>query len=307
MVETERKRRGEELTLFGWWGITFLHPEDWAVSKLSGDDKKGEVLLDDGLLVRVELHWESPASAFSLERVISNHIKSVKREAKRKRLPFKIERNIKLPSKRTFKDRNGEFFIWESDYRAFSLIWYCKVCGKLVLMRIFSKKGEHVEELVRKIYDSFTDHPTDDKLTWGLYSFIFRTPKDYQLNNYSLKSGYLKFIFNRERDRLLIERWALGNILLGDKNLKEWFCQNHRNECTFLSEEVNLEDTDLHTKLRFIFEKKRKMLIGRRKERIEGKVWYCKRSNRIFVLLSHSFSQRPSMLEAVGRELICHR
>ncbi len=295
-----------EFAIFGWQGISFLHPKEWNISKLSKDYSNGEVFLDDGFMVRVELYWHTPASSFYLEKIISNNIDTIEKETKRKKLPFSVQRKLPPPAKKIFtKERNGEFFILESNFRAFCIAWYCKACGRVLLMRVYSKKEEDIKDIVSKIYSSLEDHP-DDKMTWGLYDLVFHTPKDYKLADYSLKSGYLKLSFNKGKDSLDIERWALGNMLLKEKKLTEWFSVAYAIYNNYLSG-VKLEEKNNHTEFNFSAIQKRGIPIFTRKNILkEGKVWYCKETNRIFVLLSTSVGENP-ILENLSKDVICHK
>jgi len=293
-------------TTFGWQGISFLLPENWEVTSLSNEPNKGDISLDDGITERIRLHWEVPPSSFSLQKIIDKHIHSLKNEAQKKRMPFQIRRKVNLTKKNLFKSRNGESFIWTADYRAYDTIWYCKTCGKLLLMKVLGKKEEDMQEIVEKIYGSLQDHPRGGKVTWGIYGLLFYLPQDYKLDEFSLKSGFIKLKFTRNTDSFIIERWGLANIITRNKKLKDWFVETYPQEIKNISKIKELGEKDNHQEIEFAGWRRKRIPFKKEKNFIYGKAWFCPMSNRIWVLFSHQYPRTSSIIEERAQAVICH-
>ena len=294
------------LATFGWQGISFLHPESWDTTSLSNESNKGDISLDDGIMERIRIHWEIPPSSFSLQKIIDKHIHTLERDAKKKRIPFKVQRKANFTKRNLFKNRNGECFIWVSDYKAYATIWYCKTCGKLFLMRVLSKNGENLREIVENIYGSVQDHPSGEKMIWGIYGLLFHLPQEYTLQEFSLKSGFIRLNFTGKRDYFIIERWGLASSITRNKGFKDWFLEIHPQESKHILQIKESGEKNNHQAIEFAGRRRKRVPFKKEKNILYGKTWLCRESNRIFVILSYQYPKTPSMIEERASAVLCH-
>ncbi len=276
---------------FGWQGLGFECPEDWELSTVSGDKRRGGFTLDDGEIIRVEVQWDHPVTPFSLDKVIEKHIQDLQKAAKRKKVPLQIRRKIKMRGK-LFREKNGELFEWKADYRVFTLICYCKICGRLLFMELFFHLEEKFEETLNRILSTLKDHFEKEE-KWGVYGFIFLLPSGFSLSKFSLKSGYLYLEFRREREFLILERFSLANLLLEKRSLKDWFKEKYPSRWALIEERKER----IHECISLKFKER-----GIRRWKGEGRVWYCLPSNKIYLVLRKSKRE----ISSPWPEIFCH-
>ena len=246
--------------LNGWEGINFLAPEDWELSSVGGNREKGFFSLDDGYRVRAEVEWNYPSSAFSIDKIIENYIKVIKRKGGNVKCEIREKRESRI-----IHCKNRE--------EMYSFVFYCRDCGRLLFLRVYLQKGES-EEIFSRIISSLSCHSKNGYEFWSVYKFKFSVPEDFRLINSSLKSGYLIFNFrNKEKKEISISQVALGNIILKDKSLAVWTRDN-------IGKKIVEDSREMREKHSYFYFHYKGSLFSQKK----GKSWYCPISNRIFLL-----------------------
>lgn len=284
-------------SLFGWEGISFLLPSDWDLGLIQGGAREGYLRIDDPHMTRVEVKWEKSKGGFSPSKTIDRYIRTLGKKAK----DLQVFRRVTLKGAGgTLSKGEGEFFILQQgELRAHCLVRSCRECNRVLLMQIWSKSRENMDGIVQRIYRSLKDHPIKGYNPWGIYGLQFKLPEDYVLERRSLVSGRIQLTFKRKGSRLRVERLSLADVLLEEKPLDKWFSESYQKDLNSFGYVIEQTKGLKHDALR---------IRGSRKKRLlEGYLWHCPFSNKIFVILNTGEERDRGVLEKLFWGIKCHR
>ena len=311
----------EDWTTFGWHNLRFEVPEEWNLGKVTGDVNSGYFRLDDAEIVRMEVEWrpmkigQAAAQRFSLSQLVDRYLKNLQQKAGKTHQVLDVQRNVDVLKGATLPDKACEGFLWKADYRATNLAWRCTACNRVGLVRIFCRLNEDVGDVAGRILRSLQDHPEGDRQTWGVYGFVFRVPEAFRLEEYSLRSGHLRFAFRKGQTALHIERFGMADLLLkGWSSVEEWFEDSFRKPlreytCSYQPDRIRgHEGVRLigHPKSRWKLILRPTLNRVRRSFHLRGRLWACEVSNRMFVVQTFSKNRDEELSEEVSREVACH-
>lgn len=300
----------KDWTLFGWEGISFITPNGWDLSLIEGEDRKGYLRIDDSHMARIEVKWERSRGHFSPTKIADRYIQNLKRTVK-KTSDFEVERNVKIKDTQFILKRGkGEFFIVrQEDLNSYCLAWNCGVCNRVLLMRVLAKSEEDFDGIVGKIYRSLKDHSIRGMNTWSIYGFLFRLPDDFVLEKRSLLSGRIQLTFKNKQERLQIERLSLADLLLENDSLENWFRNFFRKDLWSFEYRLQKEEGLRHDVLRIDGIAKRKIIsfghLGKKKL-LNGYLWKCPLSNKIFLLMHINATTNERLLKRLYQQIKCH-
>ena len=165
--------------------------------------------------------------------------------------------------------------------------------------------------------NSLCDSPADGPQRWAIYDLIFSSPAGHELEDYELKSGHIRFHFRHESNKLQIDRLGLAGILLKDQSLSDWYRDFFRKELRHVVVDITEASTNGHPGI-LVRAKPQSRWRGliqplpfwrvRPRLHLEGRIWNCPESNRIYVVQSHHKKpeEAPDVV-AWCREVICHQ
>jgi len=306
--------------MFGWQGIAFEVPEDWNLGKVTGDAGTGYLRLDDLEIVRVEVEWRPskgrlPTGVLAISRIVDRYVDRLKGKAKKAGHTLHVQRDVHFLEEGALPDKDYETFTWNADYRAVNLAWRCKTCGRIGLVRVFSRSNENVSNAARRLMRSLCDHAEEGKQLWALYGLICRLPEDVRLEEHFLRSGHIRLSFKRGKEELHVERIGPATLILEDVGqLQGWFERFFKKalkdyDCVVADGEIlghrgfRIEGSP-QSRLKRMF--KPTLSRVRRSVYLKGCVWYCEDANRIFVARATSKDRNSTVAEEIAGEVVCH-
>ena len=315
-------KRPDDWRTFGWHGITLRVPKGWDLGKVTGNARSGYVRLDDLEIARVEVEWRSDPPPRPVSQIVDRYLANLEREASRKATAFDVQRHLHLvKDEEALKGHEYECFRWRADYQAYNLARRCGDCGRLVLVRIFAKRNERLEDVIRSVLASLGDHPEKGMNTWAIYDLMCYVPEEFGLLESGLKSGDIRLTFQdpaaKKTDHTLeVEYVSLASVLLSQASLIEWF------ESFFAK---SLKDFEITHQEQAIQGHSGVEVRGRPKPRwrqllkpmpflsprprrhMKARAWHCEESNKIYVIRAYSKNPSDGLLEVIPIEVVCHQ
>jgi len=305
-------------TWFGWQGLSFPVPEDWNLSKISGDARSGLVRLDDGEIVRVEAEWREVEGGKipGVTALVDRYVEGLTKKASKAGSRLEVRRRIPLLPEGSLPDKEWEVFSWRAEGRAYNLAWRCRTCGRIGLVRVFAKGSEDIGRYAGRVFSGVEDHPIDGLRLWGVYGMVVRVPEEFRLEEYSLRTGHIRLVF-REGDRsLAVERVGLADIMLRGRTLKEWFL-GFFDKILRDFERPSFEGTSFlgHPGIR-VFAPPKKVWKRplfptfnrvRRSRFLRGCVWHCMDTNTIWAVTGTAKERGDLFVEEIVRDVSCHQ
>ena len=300
--------------VFGWQGITVRVPESWNPSALSGSYDEGYFRLDGPDQPRLEVKWATSKSFVDIDRVVERYIKSVTkgREGKKVKVDPKPKLGLKMPKERS----SYKYFHWRGESDAWGVAWYCRGCGRTMVIQVLGPPSEDVRPLAEAVIGTLHDHPQDDWVVWALYELWCQVPRDFRLTGERLMTGLLELKFERGRTKLRVTRWGLADVALRGTTLEKWLRDKNRKEWRFFT--VKTGPTEVHghqavaisgapaaAPVRMFGTTVR--LLGRKyPDNLRGAAWLCEPSNKIFHVEAVVDPSEEQMVAEVINSVRCH-
>ena len=293
---------------------------------MTGDAGTGYLRLDDMEVVRVEVEWRPlkerlPTGASGISRIVDRYVNRLGGKAKKAGHTLQVQRDVRFLEEganevhKALSDKDYETFTWNADYRAINLAWRCKTCGRIGLVRVFSKLDEDVSNAARRLMRSLRDHAEGGKQIWAVYGLICKIPENFRLEEQFLRSGHIRLSFKRGKEELHVERIGPATLIVKDAGqLRSWFEPFFKKalkdyDCASKDGEIGghrgfwIEGVP-QSRLKRMF--KPTFNRVRRSVYLKGCVWYCEDSNRIFVARATSKNRDSTVVEEIVGEIVCH-
>lgn len=294
-------------TFIGWQGVIAEVPEDWSLSAVSGDEKNGYFRADSRGTLILEAKWSRAGKNVDLYSKLDAYLGDLKRKARKRKAKF--EHKIKARDEGTYN------FSWRADRKAQGRLWRCEDCGRVIIAQVSGSLSDDVSSVASAVLPTFQDHAEDGWRSWGVYDLLADVPPGYALEKHRLMSGYIQLIFRKGVNRLVIERWGLANVALKRITLAEWFEQTvardlgrfrYYTEEVCFDEEVGLQVKGKRKGLISVAKSLRELMGFRRPAtRLNGYVWLCEKSNKIYSVQSIHASNE-NIIDEVLEGLLCH-
>jgi hypothetical protein len=313
--QKEQPRIPQDWALFAWQGVKVMVPPDWSPSALTGNYEEGYVRLDGPDQPRLEVKWAQSGKFVNIEDVVQRYCKSLTkgREGKGVQTSESTKLSVKMP-----KDRSSvRFFSWRLDEEAYGAAWYCKTCGRVMLVQVLGQPGTGVDTLAEQVLSSFEDHPEGDYLAWALYGFSCLAPKEFRLTGQRLLTGLLELDFENGRDKLKIVRWGLANIALKDTDLEHWLRKESKKG--WRNFHVILEPTDIHgheglaiagpsaAPLVHLGAIALRMIGRKFPDVLRGAAWLCPQGNKIYHVEALIDPADEGKVAVLVQSMVCHK
>ena len=235
-------------TLIGWQGIRFSLPPEWNMTGFSLNKNDGYVKVDSTGSMFAQVRWTDPKQKNNsitllglllsffiksnkqkklakgdtpdLRSILDEFLKAANKQAKKNKTSI----DCKIKPEERYEDRVWHNFSWTGGGQGQGKIWYCKICGRVVMAQVVGAAKDPVNDVAAAMLGDFFDHDADGWYTWALYDLVTGIPSDFKLKNQKLMSGYLRLEFERNGgERILVERWGLANVTLKKFTIDEWF------------------------------------------------------------------------------------
>ncbi len=222
-----------------WYGITLSVPDEWNPGQLVGDPRSGNVRLDDAQIVRVEVEWKEAGGNPEVARIVDRYVEGLAKNAQKQKQALSVERRVPIDGLGHSALSGAECFRWKGTFEVTTLAGYSEITDRLLFIRVMNRPDEDANELLADLFNSVGDTGPDDWQPWGLYGLTCRTPPDYPLEEYDLKSGHIRLLFKKDKALLRIDRLSLARTLLSGSTLADWYRD-------FFAKDLRFIDTDIH-------------------------------------------------------------
>ena len=294
-------------TWIGWQGIVAETPADWSLVAVSGDERNGYFRAAGAGSLMLEAKWSKAAGHIDLLSKLEAYLNDLQRKARKRKIKF--ERKIKS------KDKGTYTFSWRSDRKAQGRIWQCCECGRVVIAQVSGSLSEDVSNVASFVLPSIEDHSEDGWRTWALYDLIADVPPGYVLEKHQLMSGYIRLLFRKGNNQLVIERWGLANVALKKGSLREWFAERAGYDLRAygfsiqdveFEEEAGIQITGRRAGVRQALKSAYEFMTLRKPAvYLDGFIWVCEKSNKIFSVQS-MHSRAEDVLDKTLERVECH-
>jgi hypothetical protein len=272
----------QDWKLFSWCGISFLIPEKWSVGKIQGDEREGSLRIDDPFVERIQLIWKRTPPG-QIAKFVDRQIHEIEKKAQKKKLPLSVKRDLNYPIDKKLK---GEFFYWKADSQAYNL---CLQTGgkhnRVVFLRILGNLDEELEPKIVKITSSLKVERDSPRCRWALFGLDVAVPQQFRMDGYHLLAGHVRLDFSAQDQRLQVNKFSLGQIVLEKEPLGDWV--RERFKPVFKRFRLTPEEKSIHKHPGLAMQGKRRGFLARHlnRDKIHLYAWFCPKVNNILVVM----------------------
>lgn len=311
----------DSLTDFGWQGIRLRVPDQWNLGRVDGNADSGYIRLDDAQIVRAEIEWRTAkrGEALPVRSLVDRYLENLEKKAGKAGLGFKVQRNARLlKDKQWLEGRDYEAFCWQADFQAHNLALKTHP-NRLMLVRVLTRlDGQDGDIPVVPVIQSVQDDHYAENWLWSVFGVHFTMPADFKLESHELKSGHIKFNFERGKESCSIERLSMAKMLLKDQELAAWYPVFYKKKLNDLSYETAVESVKDHEGIRIHGRPRSRFrqlmrplpwISARPRMHMHGLVWHCRASNKICVV-DHFYrkkEQRGDFTDRIAHGYLCHQ
>jgi hypothetical protein len=298
----------------GWRGVSLRVPEEWTLTKVSGEGANGYLRADnlDGYFVQVK--WTHKKGLVSVPDAFKTYANDLEKTAKKQRQTIDIRTKPRALSGVHRREDAPITYSWVSDQKALGVIYHCGDCKRLVIAEVVGPPDGDFA-VAAPILASLREHGEQGWNTWGVHGLLAEVPAEFQLEKQTLVTGHVMLRF-RHRSRLLIlQQWGLANVALRGTEVAEWFEYQERN---LLSRYTYRRDrSPFREHAAFHLSGRDRILPGLVKgvHQLTGLMrpslgfsacaWHCEETNRIYaVMVEHP--RGDNLFDQVLRRLPCH-
>lgn len=191
--------------VFAWQGFSLSAGDDWRPTVLSGDWRRGYVLLEDSRAHLLQIRWQT-CKKQSLAEAQQRYLDSLSASSKKKgqALRYRIE---------------GPTFEWTGPAKGYGMALECG--SRLFLAELSGPTRDSFKTAARRLLADF-QAVESDKAAWSVYGLSVELPTDYQLDTFKFVTGMTALKFRSKGARLMVERWGLAAQLLAKRSLAGW-------------------------------------------------------------------------------------
>ena len=258
-------------------------------------------------MVRIELKWEGRRNRLPIGKVVTNYLASLEKRAKKQKLPFECKRGLKFVFLPTHE---FECMSWVSDFSALSVASRCNKCGRVVLARVLYNKGDGGKAVAKRVFSSLCDHPQGDGLVWQFFDFRFASPKGFELERSSLKTGSIEMYFYDRKDEVEVCRVSLAQIMLKRLSLRDWFQDHYRKRLKGLLFDIEKAPYRGHPGLlcRGRTSIRKSMFAGfQRRRYLHCRAWHCPDEDKLYIFRLVSSNKEDERFDEFCDQVVCHQ
>jgi len=299
----------QEMTVFGWQGMSMTVPSSWEPAALDGDRRGGYARLDDMDAIRLELKWNRLKGDVNAANVRDTLLGTLGRRKRGRGATIRAEALKPLADV-----PNASFFRWQGEVTAIGVVTQCRQCARAVLAQLIFPSGKESRSEAAAVLGSLKEHADEGRSLWSLYRFRAEVDESWELAAWKLAPGYLELTFDRGRgEKLRLRRWGPAEMILASCDLDVWHKRVILTEAGRALETAR-DEVDGHPAVRA-----RRDLSGRPLRRALARVtpprvawthwsldslaWHCPASNRLYVW---DVASRRARRKGRDWRIICH-
>lgn len=288
-------------------------PSSWELARVTGDEKKGALSLDDGDQVRLELKWDSPRSSPRVEQVVGRYLKFLRRRARKKKISVDVDEDAKLAPAL----QGRRYFCWkvgegEKDQAgsACSLANVCSQCKRVTLLQVLGKGGSRPRAIAEQVFTSFADHPEGDQQHWSVFGLDFMLPDYLRLIETAFRVGCCRLTFMRSNEVLDLARVSVGGSILRKQKFPDWLKEFYGKKLSQHLCDYERSEFRGHRAVRFWGEEAPARGLGRffkKPTYLQGWAWYCQDTDKILTLrLVRGKDDEGELAKKLAEKITCH-
>lgn len=196
---------------FGWLGLSFEHPADWAPTVLSGNRTDGYVRLESSDGLALQLRWKSASLQADLNARLDAYLAKLASDANKQRQPFH----------RTVHQAANLFdYRWRAGSHGAGRLFYCQQHGRVVFVEAVSKKSRAASSALSRVLQTL--RPGGDFELWSLHGLSARLPAGLSVTGKSFEAGRTRLALRGKASRVELDRWGFASELLRKHDLADW-------------------------------------------------------------------------------------
>jgi len=290
----------------GWHGISFDVPEDWAPGRLEGDFANGYLRVEDETSIRLELRWETAGRRLpAASTFVDNYLRQTRKKVRRKVGEPSVDRG------RAIKGLEGvdhEAFTWRGGFNAHSLLLVAPESRRVVHLRLFFEEGRERKALARHIFGSVRAAARDGMNEWAVFGLRFEAPAAWRLEQSSLRTGCLQFLFRDGADELEMVRQSLAEMTLRKEGLDGWFRGFFAKALRGFGCTASACEYRGHPAVRWagtLRLRVRPLGLFRPRRRLTALAWHCAEADKIFAVRGVTRVQGEPQVERCADSIAC--
>lgn len=327
---------GRPTHVLGWQGFTAVLPENWNPAKFGGNRLNGDLRVDDEDGPRLELRWEANKGHVNVEKSVTDFLKRLEKDAKKRKQPFEIVEDVRLVSRgRKGKDQITSF-AWRGGGEklaghGYGVAWSCPDCGRVTFGHLLGRAHEKpakIERLATEIFGSLECHGRGGWETWSAFDLKLDVPEEFALGRAQMLLNKIELEWIRPKtaglkglgqvaERIAVRRFPIANVVLENESLENWANRTIRfghktlklsaPEPTEVHGHAGMEMTGRPRDWRIWLGAMTFDWLKRRKTSpAVVQVWHCPVSNRLWVLETQVSNANAHVAADTLDSLECH-
>jgi hypothetical protein len=288
-------------------------PSSWEPARMTGDEQKGYLSLDDGSQLRLELKWETPRRSPRVERVVQRYLNFLRRRARKNKVSVESDEDLKLGPAR----EGRSYFAWKlgsgkkgGASSACSLASVCSECKRVTLVHVLGRGDSRPRGAAERVFASFADHGEGGEEHWSVFGLDFVVPRRFSLTTSSFRAGACRLTF-MDRDEVLdVARVAVGGTILRKEKFPDWLKGFFGKKLSQHLWDYQRTEFRGHLGLRFWGEEAPARGLGRFLKKptyLEGWAWYCQDTDKILALrLVRGEDDEGDLARRLAGKMTCH-
>lgn len=195
--------------LFGWHGLSFEHPDEWAPAVLSGDRASGYARLASPSALSLQVRW-APSGREPLERALDRYLDRLSRDTRRKKGKFSRE---VAPEEGLLRYR------YRGEYDGEGLLFPTED-GRVAFIEALGESGAARKRLVENVRASFDSGGLPER--WSVLGLSLAVPGYLKVEKKEFVAGRTSLTLIGRGVRVVAERWGLAESLLARGTMAEW-------------------------------------------------------------------------------------
>ncbi|HUU55139.1 MAG TPA: hypothetical protein VMY87_09510 [Armatimonadota bacterium] len=305
-------RQEADTTFVGWHGISARVPAEWTLAAVGGDRRSGYIRVDHERMPRLQVKWSR--KHIDLEQKREEYIKRLTVGKRRRATGLEVTTDVKVLSKRSKPKKELVTFAWRGSHCGMGAIWNCEVCGRALIAQVGWPIEEEGREVAQEVLESLDDHGIGGWDTWGVDGLVFLAPTDFELQGWKRMTRYLDLKLVRNQEKLMVARWGMVPLVLGDRSVQAWFEEENRRRRD-VAWQVGEATIRGHEGVRAWGERRRiagslRTGLARALKRspvvqFEARAWHCPESNRLY-LVESLHDGKGGALQGAVESILCH-
>ena len=306
------RQEAADRTFVGWHGVSARVPSEWMLAAVGGDRRSGYVRVDYERMPRLQVKWSRKHT--DLERKREEYVKRLTVGKRRRPTGLEVSTDVKVLSKRSKPKKDLLTFAWRGPHCGMGLLWNCETCGRSVIAQVGWPIEEEGREVAQEVLESLDDHGIGGWDTWGVDGLVFLAPSEFELSGWKRMTRYVDLKLVRNQEKLMVARWGMVPLVLGDRSVRAWFEEENRRrrDVSWQAAEATIRGHE-----GVIARGERKRLAGSLRRRVaralrrspavefDARAWHCQESNRLY-LVESLHGGKGEALEGTVASVLCH-